>query len=109
MPAAPRVSDRPTPGWYLIRLVKNGPKVGAQLSYDPADGWSAMIDGEREGPSRDPWMLPMVERIHFYGLPVTESEVEYRIGVKRWAAINKPGHPAANPRRAINIDEIIPF
>lgn len=105
---APRVSDQPVPGHYLIRLVRNGPMVGARITHDD-DGWSAMIDGEHEGPVSDPWSLRTIEQIHFYGRETTAAEVKFRIGIKRWAEIHKLSHPAANPRRAINPDQFIPF
>ena len=102
----PRVSDQPRPGWYLLRLVRGGPFVGAQIVQHEDGQWSCMIDGEWQGPSADPWLLPFTERIHFGGRDSTQAEIEYRIGVKRWAEIHRPDHPAANPRKRIDINDL---
>lgn len=105
----PRKSDTPEPGFYLIRLTRGGPWVGAQITHDDADGWRAMIDGIWSGPSNDPWLVSGLETIHWYGRASTESEVKYRIGLKRWAEIHAPDAPAANPTKAVNLDKLIPF
>jgi hypothetical protein len=106
---APRRSDTPKPGFYLLRVVRGGPWVGASISFDADAGWSVMLDGETQGPSLDPWSLPNMERVHWGGRESTEAEVVYRIGLKRWAEIHKPDHHAANPRKAISLDDLIPF
>ena len=67
-----------------------------------------MLDGDWEGPSANPWSLPLMERVHYYGRRSTESEVKFRIGQKRWAEIYAPAHPAANPRRPLDPDELPP-
>jgi hypothetical protein len=51
----------------------------------------------------------MLETVHWYGRSSTPDEVAYRIGRKRWAEIYKPDDAAANPRRAIDLDTLIPF
>ena len=104
----PRRSDTPSPGFYLLRLVRGGPWVGACIAHGP-DGWTVMIDGDTQGPATDPWSLANMEKVHYYGRETTESEVAFRVGVKRWAEIYDPGHRAANPRRKIDIDSIVPF
>jgi hypothetical protein len=68
-----------------------------------------MIDGVWEGPSTNPWLLPMMERIHHYAREATESEVRFRIGYKRWAEIYAPSEPAANPTRTIDLDTHIAY
>lgn len=109
MTVAPRQSDTPKAGFYLLRLTRGGPWVGASIAFNEADGWSAMINGVNQGPSKEPWLLPFVEQIHFYGRETNEAEVKYRIGFKRWAEIYDPTAPAANPKTPINIDKLIPF
>lgn len=108
MATIPRQSDTPKPGFYLLRLIRKGPWVGAQIVHDN-DGWRTMVDGTWSGPSNDPWLLPDMERIHYYGRESTASEVEYRIGKARWAAIYKPDAIEANPKRPIDLDKLIPF
>ena len=107
MPSPPRQSDKPEPGHYLMKLIRNGPWVAAQIVIED-DQWSVMIDGAWSGPSADPWLLPDMERVHWYGRPSTEAETKYRIGVKRWAEIHKPDHPAANPKSPILLDKLRP-
>jgi hypothetical protein len=102
LPESPRVSDRPRPGCYLLRLVRGGPRVGAQIMQQSDGMWMVMIDGEWQGPALDPWTLPMMERVHFYGRETTPEEAAFRVGVKRWAEIYRPNHPAANPRKPID-------
>lgn len=103
-----RQSDTPRPGCYLLRLIRNGPWVAAQIIQD-ADGWRVMVDGTWEGPASDPWSLRSLETVHWYGRETTAEECEYRIGIKRWAEIYQPDHAAANPRKPIDIDSIIPI
>ena len=105
---APRRSDIPTPGWYLLRLVRGGPWVAARVTHEAA-GWSVMLDGVTEGPAQDPWALRHMERVHWGGRPATEEECQRRLGLARWAALNDPDHHAANPRRAIDLDKIVPI
>jgi hypothetical protein len=104
----PRQSDTPRPGYYLLRLVRGGPWVAAQVARDPA-GWRCMIDGTWEGPAADPWSLRGMETIHWSGRETTAEDCQRRIGLARWAKIHEPDHPAANPRRPIDLDRIIPI
>jgi len=105
----PRPSDKPVAGFYLLRLVRGGPYVGASISHSEAEGWKVNIDGESQGPSHEPWTLSFMERVAFYGRPSTEAEVSYRVGVAKWAKIYKPDHDAANPTRPLDLNKIIPF
>jgi hypothetical protein len=107
-PFATRRSDEPVPGFYVLRLVKGGPYVGGEIRF--AEGqWSAMIDGDWDGPSANPWILEKLTTLHHYGRFATESEVKFRVGQRRWAMIYSPNHAAANPRRALDLDNHIPF
>jgi hypothetical protein len=107
-PQSTRQSDKPTPGFYVLRLIKGGPWVGGEIRLSEAQ-WSAQIDGIWEGPSANPWLLPKLVQLHHYGKFSTESEVQFRIGAKRWAQIHSPSHAAANPKRPIDLDSVIPF
>ena len=106
---APRRSDTPVPGHYLMHLTKGGPWVAAEIRRDENGQWSCHIDGVESGPATDPWSLPDLERIHWSGRESYASETAYRLALKRFAVEHKPDSPEANPRRAVNIDEIIPF
>lgn len=104
----PRRSDTPSPGFYLLRLVRNGPYVGAQIRHEDGQ-WFVMEDGVLQGPSTDPWLLPLMERVHHYGRETTEAEVRFRLGLKRFEEIYKPDGSAANPRKPIDLDKMVPF
>lgn len=106
---APRRSDTPVPGHYLLRLVKHGPFVAAEIRRDDAGLWYAMLDGVESGPSADPWALPDLSTIHWGGRESIPSETAYRLAVKRFAVEHKPDAPAANPRRAIDVDTFTPY
>lgn len=106
---SPRQSDTPRVGWYLLKLVRGGPWVAAEIVRDDAEYWWVMIDGAWQGPALDPWALPAMETVHWYGRETTAEDVQFRIGLARWAAIYRPDHAAANPRKAIDLDTLTPF
>ncbi len=109
MTQPPRRVDVPTPGYYLCRLVRNGPRVGAQIIRHDDGTWSVMRDGERQGPTADPWSLPLMHKVAFIRETSTEDEVKFRIGHRRWAEIYAPESNEANPRRPVDIDKLTPF
>lgn len=102
-----RMGEPPEPGFY-VRKRRGYVSLAAQITYDPTDGFMVMLDGKWEGPSRDPWLLPLMHEV-FTAEPSTESEVRYLIGVRRWAEIYDPSSPVANPHKAINIDTHVPY
>jgi hypothetical protein len=104
-----RRSDQAVPGHYLLRLVKGGPWVAAEIRRDENGIWYAMLDGVESGPAEDPWSLPDLERIHFGGRESYASETAYRLAMARFAREHKPDDPAANPRRPIDPSTFIPF
>jgi len=106
---APRVSDRPVPGHYLLRLVKGGPRVAAEIVHHEDGTWSCMLDGVWSGPAEDPWSLSDLERIHWGGRESYASETAYRLAMARFAREHKLDHPSANPRRPIDPDVFVPF
>lgn len=103
-----RMGEPPDPGFRVLRLVPRGPWVGAQITFDEIDGYRVMRDGEWQGPSRDPWLLPFMHQVAFARV-TTESDVKYRIGAKRWAEIYKPDAPEANAKKPIDLDKLIPY
>lgn len=105
----PRRSDQPVPGYYTLKLCKGGPPVGAEIVHDEIGQWWAMIDDVLHGPATDPFALEALATIHAYGKEATEAEVRWRIDLKRWAVAYAPSHPAANPRRPVNSDTLLPF
>lgn len=104
-PQPPRISDQPRPGFYTLRLVRRGPWVGAEIIQHEDGRWSVMLDGDVQGPSEDPWRLSFMEKVHYGGHYSTREEVQYRIGLRRWAMLYAPRHPAANPKRSLDPGE----
>lgn len=107
MTVEPRRSDQPVSGHYLMRLVRGGPFVAAEIRCDDGQ-WTCMVDGNWSGPSADPWLLPDLEKVHWFGRATTEAEAKFKIGLRRWAEIHAPSHPAANPNKPINLDTLKP-
>lgn len=115
-----RRSDIPTPGHYLLKLIRGGPWVGAVVLHKP-EGWYVCVNGEWLGASPDPWpadwpaFSAAMERVHFggrteiNGRPVSEDDIRFLDAKRQWAALYAPDDKAANPRRAIDLDKIVPF
>ncbi len=91
----------PIPGFYAMRLVRHGPIVAGQIIKHDDGTWSVMQDGVVQGPAANPWSLPLMESVSL-ATPATMAEVQYRVGLKRWAEIYQPDHPAAKPREPID-------
>lgn len=71
----PRQPDQIRAGLFKIRLVRNGPWVGAAIQHDPVCGWYALIDGIRQGdPCAEADKAPEVERIWLFGRFADEAE-----------------------------------
>lgn len=81
-----RQVDRPQPGFYRLRLVRNGPWRPARISYGPARDpltgerldrsplWSAEIAGKLVAPpSPDPYRAG-VYRVWHWGRPISLAE-----------------------------------
>lgn len=103
----------PTEGCYRRRLVKHGPWVACViLRRDGA--WYVMENGIWLGPSLDPegtgWpqFNEMMERVA-YAQFINQDEAKFLEARRMWAVVYKPDSAAANPRRAINADTIIPI
>ena len=71
----PRRIDAIEPGYFKLRMVKNGPWVAARISHGTITGWWASIGGDQCGPpSYDPFQAVGVSRIWETGTPITEDE-----------------------------------
>ena len=105
----PRRTDRPQPGFYILRLVRGGPPVGAEIIRDDDGNWWCSVDDVLYGPNADPFQIDALANVHAYGQEATEAEVRYRIDLGRWARQFAPNHAAANPRRPVNSDTLVPF
>ena len=98
----------PEPGFYRMRLVKDGPWVPARIwiedgERDPETG-ELMSDeilraktGDQEADIDDIWGRLQV---------IPEAEYDYLLARGRWAAKHEPQSPEANPRRPIQSRDI---
>ena len=98
----PRRVDVPEVGFFSMRLVRLGPYVAARIEHSPA-GWRATIDGQTFEPNPDPAYAKGVFQIWHGGKRIREAEYRHMLHVRDWAKREAPRHPAANPRRRINI------
>ena len=121
------IVNRPQPGYFLIRLVKGGPELGAMIflpcpwvppedpdappsswNTDPSE-WGTPYDRGRrleatiDGKPADIW------KVWSWGRPTTQKEYLYRIHGARWDRMNQPSAPLANPTRAVDIRAVDPI
>lgn len=97
----------PTAGYFRLRLVAGGPKVGVRLFYgpplDPVTGeeldrswrWQAECNGKPIDIDR---VWPTAGRD-----PIDAAEYAYLCDLARWAERNAPDAPAAQPHRKIDL------
>ena len=105
--------DTPTPGFYAMRLVRNGPLCPVRIWF---------------GPPHDPVTGEELDRSHRYqaelnGKPaeidrvwpwctkhqITETEYRYMLDVHTWATEHAPKEPEAQPRQPVNINALKPL
>lgn len=116
----PRRIDQIEPGYFRLRLVRNGPWIAAEISIE-----NGMIvirqDGEIEGEPLHPDALadliteatiegeafrhPII-RCAWFGQRITEAEFLHLLRTSRWAKANNPDHPAANPTKPIDLNRV---
>lgn len=93
-----------------MRLVRKGwHKVPARIHFE--DGlWQAEINGAMVGPAvQNPLKSDALYRIWEHGRKITQAEYEHALTLKVWAEKNDPTHPAANPRKPIDLTEMNPL
>lgn len=104
----PRPIDNPQPGYFALRLVRGGPKVGAQIVHENGIFY-AVIDGMQKLGSDDPHLADQVDRIWTWGEFISESEYRYLVERSAWAKKYDPNSPLANPTQPINLLAIPPL
>jgi hypothetical protein len=105
--SAPRVIDRPEPGYWLVRLIKDGPWVPAaivrvQTMHEPGEPDNLM--------ERSPFLAAEIagdtvavdEVWQRRGQPITADEYVQRVAQIKWARQHAPHDPIANPRERID-------
>lgn len=105
----PRRVDEPEPGFYRAKLVRRGPWVAAHVSQDDDGLWVVVVNGDERERSFDPWSIAWLRDRYHYADRITQDEHAYLIATARWAEVNDPNHPAANPRQPIRATTIPPL
>jgi hypothetical protein len=95
----------PEAGFFLMRLVRNGPFVPARIRHIDRM-WSAVINGEAFPASSDPANAPRVFSIWHSAEQITEAEYRKRLLQSRDAP---PDDPLANPDRPIDLTILPPL
>ena len=94
-----RAVAEPQPGYFLVRLVRKGPRVPAQIRH--VDGqWNAVINGASFPAAADPAAAPRVFFIWHSGEEIAEAE--YRKSLARSRAAS-PDDPLSNPGKPIDL------
>ena len=109
-----RQIDSPAPGYWAIKLVRNGPEVAAAIflrayveETDADDArmertpyFEAFIDG-RQVPVDQVWLRR--------GRVIPEAEYRYLLSLSAWARDNAPNEPIANPKQAVDLNTLRPI
>lgn len=106
---APRRMDRPEPGYWLMRLVRNGPRMPAAIFWHETTGepgepentmhgtrprfLSAMIAGKVVALD-DVWLRR--------GDTITKAEYDFRVADAEWSRQHALDEPQAQPHKPIN-------
>lgn len=106
---APRDVARPEPGYFRLRLVRHGPWVPARIVRRPDGQWQAIVNGESYRADPDPGRAPWVFRIWHGGRVIDRAAYLEMLRVKGWAQAHQPDHPAANPRKPIDLTAAPPL
>lgn len=113
MTASRPIAD-PRPGFFAIRLVKDGPEITARLyipcPLDPefcgplarSRHLLAEVDGAEVTPER--W----INRIWIGGREISAAEFHYLRDDAAWCRDHAPHEPRANPRTAMDPRRIAP-
>ena len=112
---APRVINRPQPGYWMLRLVAGGPEVPAMIERRPTEPGNpdnvldrsplSLLHAEIDGA---PASVDAVwER---RGRAIDRAEYDYQIAIGRHAKTYLPKHPRAEPRSRIDLLTVpLPF
>ena len=102
----------PRPGFFRVRFVKGGPWVGARIWWE-TECIDPLTGAEMERPRillaeiDDAPCEPEYVQLHGFAIP--EAEWSYLAHTARWAVQYAPDDPAANPRRAIDLNALPPI
>lgn len=95
--------DQPEPGYFLVRLVKGGPRVAAEITHRRGL-WGALVNGETCGAQHADWTRAAGVAAVWLGERIDAAE--YR---RVLALAAQPGHPNATPRRPLDLAALPPL
>ncbi len=93
----------PRPGHYKMRLTKGGPWVPVRIvrflrAKRRQVGHLAYV-GDQARDAQSVWPYAMKN-------PIPESEWKYLLDLGRWSAAHAPESPEANPRKAVDLNQM---
>lgn len=109
---APRTVWPPEPGYFRMKLVKNGWPAPCEIQRREVDGlvlWQAIVDGDVMPEVPRPERCPHIERIWTSGFRIDETEYRWRNSLRDSARKHRVQHPAANARRPIIVMRLRPI
>lgn len=112
---SPRHASQPEPGYWLVRLVKGGPRVPAAIrivhtTREPGEESNRM--------DRSPFIAAFIagdpvsidDVWHRRGEPITEADYNFRVADVRWAQQHASDEPQTQPRKKIDLMQAkLPF
>lgn len=125
--SAPASVDEPVAGFYAMRLRRGGLEVAVRIWFglpivdgeeqDRAPQWCCEIDGTADFVERDDatgYRCHVARSVwecwpFCAGHPISKTEYEFLLRRKAWAVEHAPEHPAANPRKRVDVRTMKPM
>ena len=108
--------DRPEPGFFKMKLVKNGPWVPALIFlpcpiHEPyggthPDDWGTHRDRSRQYRAIVAGEEADVLKVWTWGKKIAQSEHDHLVQVMEWAIQHAPHAPEAMPKQAIKLENM---
>ena len=108
-----REMERPSCGYFLLRLAKGAVEVAASIQYERTEHEPDCVENVMDRPSvltgringevcdwREIW--------HSRTKEITKAEHDFRVADSAWAKQHAPHEPTADPRKAIDLLTIRP-
>ena len=111
-----RPLSMPAPGYWLIRLVKNGPPVAASIRWVETTVEPGVPENDMAG-TRSRFLVAYIngepvdiDRVWLVrGHPIDAAEYRYRCAVTDWAIQHAPETPEATPTKRVDLARIAPI